>query len=57
MAAGRTQQFREQRQERSEARLADALQQIPDDIAAGSRTTRSRPSIAAPSGRAARRRR
>ena len=35
MAAGRTQQFREQRQERSEARLADALQQIPDDIAAG----------------------
>ena len=35
MAVGRTQQFREQRQERSEARLADALKQIPDDIAAG----------------------
>ena len=35
MAVGRNQQFREQRQERSEARLADALQQIPDDIAAG----------------------
>ena len=35
MAVGRTQQFREQRQERSEARLVDALQQIPGDIAAG----------------------
>ena len=32
---GGNQQFREQRQARSEARLADALQQIPDDIAAG----------------------
>ena len=34
MAGGKT-QFREQRQERSEARLVDALQQIPGDIAAG----------------------
>lgn len=32
---GTSQQFREQRQERSEARLADALEQIPDDIEAG----------------------
>ena len=32
---GSTQQFREQRQARSDARLADALQQIPDDIGDG----------------------
>ena len=35
MPVGRNQQFREQRAARSDARLADALKQIPDDIAAG----------------------
>ena len=35
MPGGSSQRFREQRAARSDARLADALQQIPDDIAAG----------------------
>ena len=35
MPGGSSQQFGEQRRARSDARLADALQQIPDDIAAG----------------------
>ncbi len=35
MAVGSSQQFREQRAARSDARLADAVKQIPDDIAAG----------------------